>query len=75
MDNYQMMNFGYGGGFMWILFLILIVFLVYAFARQTSSRSSGSSVDEKPLDILKKRYAKGDISKEEFERMKKDLES
>jgi uncharacterized membrane protein len=27
------------------------------------------------LDILKKRYAKGEISKEEFEAIKKDLES
>jgi len=26
------------------------------------------------LDILKGRYAKGELTKEEFERMKKDLE-
>jgi putative membrane protein len=29
---------------------------------------------ETPLEILKKRYAKGEIAREEYERMKKDLE-
>ena len=31
--------------------------------------------DETSLEILKERYAKGEISKEEFEKMKKDLEN
>lgn len=35
-----------------------------------SGENTGS---ETPLDLLKKRYAKGEIKKEEFDQMKKDL--
>jgi putative membrane protein len=31
--------------------------------------------NESPLDILKKRYAKGEINKEDFDRMKRDFET
>jgi putative membrane protein len=30
--------------------------------------------NESPLDILRRRYAKGEIAREEYEKMKKDLE-
>jgi putative membrane protein len=63
-------GFGYGGTFMWIIFLIVIGLLIYFIvnAQKTKDRA------ESPLDILKRRYAKGEITKEEYERMKKDLE-
>lgn len=35
----------------------------------------GTADGETALDILKKRYAKGEISKEEFEQIKKDISS
>jgi putative membrane protein len=41
---------------------------------QGSDRNHHESKDsETPLDILKKRYARGEITKEEFDQMKKDL--
>lgn len=73
----HMMDFGFGGIFMWLIFLALAAFLIYIFVIQPrkSGESGGGQPKETPLDILKKRYAKGDISKEEFENLKKDIES
>jgi len=70
-----MMGYGYGGGFMWLIALVLVGVVVYFLLQVTKSKGSGSSIIETPIDILKKRYAKGEIDKEEFERKKKDLES
>ncbi len=68
-----------GGMFMWIPFLLIIVVAIYLILQSTKSRSSDSSFKESPpetaIEILKERYAQGKITKEEFERMKKDLES
>jgi putative membrane protein len=75
----HMMNYGcgYGGGgiFMWIIFLIAIGLLIYFIFQVQKTKNQKSSENESPLDILKMRYAKGEISKEDFERMKKDLEN
>ncbi|MBI4768403.1 MAG: SHOCT domain-containing protein [Deltaproteobacteria bacterium] len=72
----HMMNYGYGYGgmFMWILFIIVIGVVVYFIIQSTKVKTSSGTLKETPLDILKGRYAKGEIAKEEFERMKKDLE-
>ncbi len=64
---------------MGIFFLILAAVVVYLVVQNMRGRdlygsNSGSSFKETPLDILKKRYVKGEITKEEFERTKADLE-
>ena len=69
----------WGWGWMWfgwVLWLILIAVIIWAVVRFTSSasgRSHSTPPQESALDILKKRYARGEISREEFEQMKKDL--
>ena len=67
---------GYGGGwFLWLLLLIAVGIIVYLIFAKKNVPFSGGSSGETPLEILKKRYAKGEITKEEFERMKRDLNS
>jgi putative membrane protein len=67
--GYQMMS-PLGGGLFMILGLVLIIMLAVWLLRRSPSSGAGG---ETALDILKKRYAKGEISREEFERMKQDL--
>ena len=68
-------NHGFmGGGFMWIFWIAVIVgiiFLVRWIVQQ--SKLSESNAYGNPLDILKSKYARGEIDKEEYERKKKDL--
>jgi len=71
----HMMNFGLGGIFMWVIFFIIIVVVLYLIMQSNKPKIYNSSFIENPIDILKKRYAKGEITKEEFENMKKDLKS
>ena len=67
-------GFGYGGMFMWIIFLIVIGLLIYFIVQSQKTKGQTPTLHESPLDILKRRYAGGEITREEYERMKKDLE-
>ena len=70
---YGIHNWMFGGMWMFPLgVLIVIVILIYLFARKNDGNFSLQK-KESALDILKKRYAKGEITKEEFEQMKKDI--
>ena len=77
--NNSMMNFGFSpfGGFGWIfmiLWWVLIIAGIVALIKWFMAQSHGSHGHEKPpLEILKERYAKGEIDKKEFEERKKDL--
>ncbi len=69
-------DYGWGMGFgwlfmiiFWILIILGIVYLVKLIIRG-EKRING----ETALDILKKRYAKGEINKEEFEEKKKEIQ-
>ena len=71
MGGYGMMGFGMGFGFIFILFFWgLIIWLIVTLVNYSQSNKKD---DLDSLTILKKRYAKGEITGKEFESMKKKL--
>lgn len=68
------MMWGFPGGmFMMILVMLLGLAVVYFLLKKQGESRSVEMSRETPLEILKRRYAKGEISREQFEEMKKDL--
>ena len=72
------MMHGYNYGFGWFGFILMIILsLALIVAVIIGAIWLGGrprpGVTETPLEILKKRYAGGEISKEEYERMKQEL--
>ena len=56
----------------WSLLIVVLVLWVKSWLEQ-GRPGSASREPESALEILKKRYARGEISKEEFEEKRKDL--
>ena len=64
---------GYGGGMMWVFWILIIVALVWFVTFATRRGDISPSSEKSALEILKERYAKGEVDREEFEQKKKDL--
>jgi len=58
----------FGGLFMFV-FWVFVVYAIVTLLKRTKSNDKN-----KALEILKERYAKGEVTKHEFDSMKKDLE-
>ncbi len=80
-DVYGMMGPGMMGGFgnmflmpvVWIVVLGLIIWAVVTTIHSPGESDSTAHKADSPLDILKRRYAQGEIDKEEYQEKKKDL--
>ncbi len=76
-----MMGWGYGMGWVgmilmaafWIAVIVGIVFLIRWLVVSTRTGGHAARAEDSPLEILKRRYARGEINREEFEEKKRDL--
>lgn len=70
--------FGFFGMFIGLLFMLafiggIVLLIIWIVKQFSTDRSSTPTVRSNALEILKERFAKGEISKEEFSDMKKEL--
>ena len=68
---------GWFGGIIMLIFCIAVIVGIILLIRwliiSTKTTSHGTSSGDSALEILKRRYARGEIDKQEFEEKKKDL--
>ena len=74
----MMGGIGFAGmGLGWILWIAVLVFVVVILARSFTSRGHHTeppaAQGENAMDILRQRYAKGELSEKEFHRMAEQL--
>jgi putative membrane protein len=67
------MDWSGGGWFMMIFWWVIVIGVVYLVVKAITGQRSDSRREDSAPEILRKRYARGEISKEEFEAKKKDL--
>jgi putative membrane protein len=65
---------GWGMGILMILFWVLIILGAVYLIKAIAGIERKGPRDESALDILGKRYARGEIDREEFEEKKRDLQ-
>ncbi len=62
------------GGILFVIFWGLIIYLiVWAIRRFSAPSGTGTPGQRSPLDIAKERYARGEITKEQYDQIKRDL--
>jgi putative membrane protein len=56
-----------------LFFLFLVIVVIYLLRALTGHHHTGHTTTREPLDIARERYAKGEITKDEFAEIKKEL--
>ena len=79
MPYYHMMGWypymGFGMGLIWLIVIIVIAYLIYRLIKNEKILVPIRPINKSPEDILAERYAKGELTREQYLQMKEDLKS
>lgn len=64
---------GFGGGMMWIFWILILIALVWFVVFAGRQAGDSQKREKSALEILKERYARGEIDRDEFKQMRDDL--
>ena len=69
-------NYGWGGGGMVHMLLVwaVIILVIAVLAKLIFGTPTGTTHGKTALEILKERYARGEIDREEFDQKRRDIE-
>lgn len=72
--GYDMMSWG---GVFWFIPLVLIIAIAVAAYKITTSgrRNTNTTINSNTIDLLKERYARGEIDEEQYKRMRDTIEN
>jgi putative membrane protein len=79
LKTYIMMNginhsWGMGSGYIWIIAIIIIIVAIWLIVKIMSrSDRRNALIDKSPMNILNDRYARGEISKQEYQEKRKAI--
>jgi putative membrane protein len=62
-----------GFGFIWMILVWAVIIGLIVWGVRHYRRQGSSNTGDSAMEIARQRYAKGEISKEQFEQLKKDL--
>jgi len=65
-------HMGYFGWLWMVLFWAALIWFIFWLINKDNIKNS--SMNQTPMNLIKTRYAKGEISKKEYEQIKKEIE-
>ncbi len=65
---------GWGMGYGWIIGIVILIAIIWSITRGFKLKNNPTPTEIKTaLEILKERYVRGEIDKEEFEKIKQNI--